>query len=71
MGVGNTGKMADTENRPPGPPKGETHRYTQILVDTTGMKPFNVSRNAFDPNAFVMKNSLKVISSNFFNVTGV
>lgn len=55
----------------PGPPAGETHRYTQILIATTGLKAFNVSRNSFDAAAFVKQANVTVVSSNFFNVTGV
>jgi len=55
----------------PGPPVGQTHRYTQMLIATTGLKPFNVSRQSFDMAAFVKANNLSIVSSNFFNVTGV
>lgn len=67
-------------NRPPGPPTGETHRYTQVLLDVTGVTSFVVSqavgdatttRRAFDMAEFVRQTNLTVVSSNFFNVTGV
>jgi hypothetical protein len=65
---------------PPGPPKGETHRYVQILLQTTGVNGFVVSpdvanatlsRQKFDMAKFVQQANLTVVSSNFFNVTGV
>ncbi|RDW65313.1 hypothetical protein BP5796_10005 [Coleophoma crateriformis] len=64
----------------PSPPTGQTHRYVQILLDTTGVTGFVVSaatgnattsRTGFDMNAFVKESGLTVFSSNFFNVTGV
>ena len=68
------------KNSQPGPPVGETHRYTQILIDTTGVKGSVVSsatgnatltRTGFDMANFVQEANVMVVSSNFFNVTGV
>jgi len=74
------GKRLTKENRQPSPPVGQTHRYTQILIATTGIKGFvvssavgnaTVSRMGFDMAAFVQQANVTVVSSNFFNVTGV
>ncbi|RDW78463.1 hypothetical protein BP5796_06315 [Coleophoma crateriformis] len=64
---------------PPGPPTGQTHRYTQYLVDTTGVKGFTVSssvanstmtRVAFNMQDFVKQANLTIISANFWKTTG-
>ncbi|RDW63819.1 hypothetical protein BP6252_11364 [Coleophoma cylindrospora] len=61
-----------------GPANGQTHRYTQFLIDTTNVTTFNVdpslknatkTRSGFDMAKFVTEANVQVLSANWFNVT--
>lgn len=61
-----------------GPANGQTHRYTQFLIETTNVTSFTVdpslanatkTRSGFDVAKFVTEANVKVLSANWFNVT--
>lgn len=73
-----TNATAFATYNPPNPPNRAptTHRYVQMLLNTTGITSANtvlaqaaLNRSAFDPAAVVAKAGVTVVAGNWFNVT--